>query len=72
MPVDASDPVSSSMSVPAAAARMASEVAETPREAAVPSRESVMVTPVKPSVPRSRSVPTACDHPAALDRSYAV
>ena len=62
--LDASEPVTRIMSVPAVAARIASEVAVTPRAEAVPERESVIVTPLKPSWVRSRSTLIAFDQPA--------
>src|SRR6476620_298478 len=68
--VDVSEPVSRIMSVPARAARKARELGETPRAWAVPVSESVIVTPLKPSPPRSNVVEIACDQPAALTPSY--
>ena len=57
------------MSVPAWAARRASEVADTPRAEAVPLSESVMLTPEKPRVVRSSPTLIAGDQPAALAAS---
>src|SRR3954449_1587415 len=68
---DASEPVSRIMSVPAAAALIARDVAETPRADAVPDSESVIDTPVKPSVVRRSPTLIACDQPAAFVASYA-
>ena len=59
-------PLTRIMSVPAAAARIASDAVETPRAFAAPSSESVIVTPVNPIDPRSSVTPIACDQPAAL------
>ena len=57
--------------MPACAALIASDVADTPRAAAVPDGESVIETPVNPRVVRSRSTLIAGDHPAAFTLSYA-
>ena len=57
--------------MPAFAARRAREPLDTPRACAVPSRESVIETPVKPRSSRSSVVAMAFDHPAALAASYA-
>src|SRR5438874_1233628 len=66
-----SGPLTRIKSVPAIAARIARSEGETPRAAAVPVSESVIVTPRKPSVPRSRVSEIARDQPAPLFGSYA-
>jgi len=60
------------MSVPARAALTASTLGHNPRAFAVPSSESVIVTPVNPRSWRSSVTPIAWDQPAALRGSYAV
>jgi len=69
--VVASEPVTRIMSVPAFAALRAMEPLDRPRAFAVPSRESVIETPVKPRLSRKSVVAMAADQPAALAASYA-
>src|SRR6476469_8069327 len=67
--VDASEPVTRIMSVPAIAARMASADTGIPRALAVPDRESVIVTPRNPSWSRRGPVTIARDQPAPFTGS---
>ena len=64
-----SEPVIRIMSVPAFAARWASTLSVRPRAWPVPSSESVMVTPLKPSSSRASRMAIASDQPAALSGS---